>query len=48
MRGYKNLFKGVKNLNITEKLSREIFSLPMYPDLSDSKLEKVISIINKF
>ena len=48
MRGYKNLFKGVKKLNITEKLSREIFSLPMYPDLSDTKLEKVISIINKF
>ena len=30
MRGYKNLFHGVKDLKITEKLSKEIFSLPMY------------------
>ena len=48
MKGYKNLFSGVKNLKITEKLSKEIFSLPMYPELNDTKLEKVISIINKF
>ncbi len=48
MRGYKNLFRGIKDLKITEKLSKEIFSLPMYPELNDTKLEKVINIINKF
>ena len=48
MKGYKNLFSGVKNLEITEKLSKDIFSLPMYPELNDTKLEKIISIINKF
>ena len=48
MKGYKNLFSGVKNLKITEKLSKEIFSLPMYPELNNTKLEKVINIINKF
>lgn len=48
MRGYKNLFHGVKDLKITEKLSKEIFSLPMYPELNDAKLEKVINTINRF
>ena len=48
MRGYKNQFHRVKDLKITEKLSKEIFSLPMYPELNDKKLEKVINIINKF
>jgi dTDP-3-amino-2,3,6-trideoxy-4-keto-D-glucose/dTDP-3-amino-3,4,6-trideoxy-alpha-D-glucose/dTDP-2,6-dideoxy-D-kanosamine transaminase len=48
MRGYKEIFKKKGDLKITEKLSNEIFSLPMYPDLSESKIEKVIRTINKF
>ena len=48
MKGYKKIFKKNSDLKITEKLSNEIFSLPMYPELSESKIEKVIKTINKF
>ena len=50
----KNLHLEVKeycknnNLKVTEKLSKEIFSLPMYPELSMEKVNKVIDTINKF
>ena len=36
------------DLPITEKLAKEIFSLPMYPDLSYDKQTKVIELINNF
>ena len=48
MRGYKYLKVKNNDLKITNKLSKEIFSLPMYPELSTIKLEKVINILNKF
>ena len=48
MKGYNKFFKQKNDLNITNKLSKQIFSLPMYPELSDQKVEKVIKIINKF
>lgn len=48
MKGYRYLNKKNHDLNITEKLSKQIFSLPMYPELSTIKLEKVINILNKF
>ena len=48
MNGYKHFNEKKNNLKITEKFSKQIFSLPMYPELSIQKLEKVINIINKF
>ena len=48
MKGYKYLDKKTNELQITNKVSKQIFSLPMYPELSTMKLEKVIDILNKF
>ena len=48
MKAYKHFNKKNTNLKITEKLSKEIFSLPMYPELSMEKIKKVINTINKF
>ena len=48
MRGYKDLNVKKNDLKITSKLSKEIFSLPMYPDLTDKNIEKVIKTLNKF
>ena len=48
MKGYKYLNEKNNDLPITNKLSKKIFSLPMYPELSTIKLEKVINILNKF
>ncbi len=48
MKAYKHFNKKNNNLEITEKLSQEIFSLPMYPELSMKKIKKVIDTINKF
>ena len=47
MRGYRYLNTKNDNLKVTNKLSKQIFSLPMYPELSTIKLEKVINILNK-
>lgn len=43
---FKNYKKG--NLKNTELLSKEIFSLPMYPGLSEDKIDRVVSSISKF
>jgi len=48
MRGYKNFNDKKNDLKITEKLSQQIFSLPMYPELNTKKIEKVIDVINKY
>jgi len=48
MKGYKYLGYKKGSLPITEKLSKEIFSLPMYPKLSLKKVNKVINLINNF
>ena len=48
MKGYRHLNKKNASLNVTEKFSKEIFSLPMYPELNLEKIEKVIKIINNF
>ena len=36
-----------KNLKYSEKFSREIFSLPIYPTIEKFKIKKIISILNK-
>ena len=48
MKGYSYLNKKINDLPITNKLSKQIFSLPMYPELDTIKLEKVINTLNKF
>ena len=48
MKAYKKFNKKNNNLKNTEKLSKEIFSLPMYPELSMEKINKIIDTINKF
>ena len=44
MSAYKN--SKYKKLQKTEKLSSKVFSLPTYPDIEDSKVNKIIKIIN--
>ena len=48
MKGYSHFNKKDASLNVTESFSKEIFSLPMYPELNSEKIEKVIKIINNF
>ena len=48
MRGYKYLGYKKGDLPLTERISKEIFSLPMYPKLSLKKVNKIVNLINKF
>jgi aminotransferase EvaB len=48
MKAYKNLNTKNNNLKTTNRIAKEIFSLPMYPELSIEKIEKIINTINKF
>ena len=53
MRGYKNFIKKNSNhLYETEKKSKMIFSLPIYPSLKDNEIKEIINnlkeIISKF
>jgi len=48
MRAYKDLNKKKITLKNTERISKQIFSLPMYPELSNKNLEKVIKILKKY
>ncbi len=48
MKGYKEYHKTQNDMKITDKFSKEIFSLPMYPELTIKQIEKVINTINKF
>ncbi len=47
MKGYKELTKDF-NLKVTNKVSKQIFSLPMYPELTNKKLDKIIKVLKKF
>lgn len=47
MKGYRHLTKK-NNLRNTNLLAKEIFSLPMYPELSLEKVDKVIKILKQF
>ena len=48
MRGYKYLNYKKGDLPITEKLSKEILSIPMYPYLNSTKNKKIIKVLNEF
>lgn len=45
-----SLFKNVKkgDLSVTDKISKEIVTLPMYPDLSHDETQKVVRVIKDF
>lgn len=45
---YKNLGHKKGDFPVTEKLATEILSLPLYPDLKDSQVEYMTSIIKRF
>ena len=48
MRGYKYLGYKKGDLKVTEKIAKEIFSLPMYPELSMQKVRYIVKAINNF
>jgi len=45
---YTKMFKEKKKLKITEKISKEILSLPIYHALKKNELHKVVKTINKY
>ena len=45
MEGYSSLDYKKGDLPITEKISQEIFSLPMYPTLSEDEQRKVVNVL---
>jgi aminotransferase EvaB len=48
MKGFRSLGYTRGDFPIAERVSREIFSLPFYPDLSTTDQNRVIAIIKKF
>ena len=48
MRGYKFLNYKKGDLPVTEKLSSEIMSIPMYPYLKKEEINKIIKVLNEF
>ena len=47
--GYKDKIRiGASGLNVTEKISETVMSLPMYPELASSDLDKIIVAINSY
>jgi len=45
---YRNQLKCIGSLSITERASHEVLSLPIYPELSESDIEKAIQAICMF
>ncbi len=43
-----SMYKKQINLPITEKAGKQIVSLPIHPNLSESEIEKIIKYTNKF
>lgn len=47
--GYKDKIRiGASGLNVTEKISEKVMSLPMYPELATSDIEEIIAAINSY
>ena len=47
--GYKDKIRiGASGLNVTEKISASVMSLPMYPELPTSDVEKIIAALNSY
>ena len=47
-KGYKNSFETLKNYKNSESLSKSIIALPIYPEISESKIKQVSEHINKY
>lgn len=47
-KAYTKMFKNKNNLKITEKISEQILSLPIYHGLKKNEMVKVVDTINKF
>jgi len=45
---YRNELRYTCELPITEKVSKEVLSLPMYPTLSRNEMDYMVEVINKF
>tara|TARA_Y100001949_G_C15986674_1_gene330948 strand:- start:773 stop:1852 length:1080 start_codon:yes stop_codon:yes gene_type:complete len=43
-----SLYKKSLQLPITEKISKEIVTIPIHPNLNDQEIDKIITTINKF
>ena len=41
-------YKNKKPLPITEKISNEIVTIPIHPNLTDNQLSKIVHFVNKF
>ena len=46
--GYRNKIIKKNELKVTEKISKEILSLPIYPELTLNKVKKISKLINNF
>ena len=47
MKAYSNLINNKKDLKNSEKKSRGIFCLPLYPELKNSEILKIIKTLKK-
>jgi dTDP-4-amino-4,6-dideoxygalactose transaminase len=45
---YKNRVKTSKDMSVTESLSNQVLSLPIYPELDSKSVSNVIDVINSF
>ena len=42
------MYKKSKSLPITERLGKQIVTIPIHPNLKNSEIEKIINSVNKF
>ena len=47
MKAYSNIINNKKDLKNSEKKSRGIFCLPLYPELKNSEILKIIKTLKK-
>lgn len=45
---YKGVFPKARNLPVTEKVWRELVTLPLYPDLAWDEVDKIITVVRAF
>lgn len=45
---YKNRIRTASNMSVTEAISREVVSLPIYPELNNSDVDRVIDAVNSY
>ena len=48
MKAYKNIIKNKKRLKNSEIKAKGIFSLPLYPELKESEINKIIIVLKKY